>query len=178
MEPKDAGVRTMFKEMLTATLGRSLNIRSGEVFRLSPSNLGHSSCDIGPQRQKTKGSSHAHINLLDLPADANSPELSLQLGAGGWINVENKGQSPLTLKLRNTERDRFRYVYTENFAPKTAQAGVAVLEPGEMVSTKQEGDLFLAEWETQDKKVVLGIRGIIMGEESGLSVSYKLEAKP
>jgi hypothetical protein len=177
VEKTETGLKTMFKEMATATLRRSLGIRSGEIFRLSMTNLGHSSCDIGPQRQKTRGSSHAHVNLLDIPPDANSPELSLQLGAGGWVNVENKGKSPLTLKLRNTDRDRFRYVYTENFEPKTAREGVAILKPGEMVCTKQEGDLFLAEWEIQDKKVVLGIRGITMGEESGLSVSYKLEAR-
>lgn len=181
MEGVDAGLKTQLKEAATALLGRSLNIKSGETFRLSWSNLGHGSCDIGPLRERVKGSPHSHVNLLDIPADVNSPELTLQLAEGGWVNVENRGKKPLAIKLQNTDEERFRYVYTKDFKPKSAVNGVAVLEPGEMISTKQEGNSFMAEWETQDQKVVLSMRGISMtlpvGTETGLAIAYKREDK-
>lgn len=48
-----------------------------------------------------------------------------------------------------------------------------------MITTNHGGNLFKAEWEVDDKKVELRIRGVSMvlplGTEQGIAINYKLE---
>ncbi len=180
MEGIEASFKTQLKEARTAFLGKELNIQNGETFRLSWSNLGYGSCILGSKREKQKEGSSAHVNLVDIPSDPNEPRLSLQLAVGGWVNVTNEGKKPLKLSFSYTDEKHFRYVYTEDFTHKEAdKKGVAILEPGEMITTKHGGSLFKAEWEVKGKKVELRIRDVSMvlplGTEQGIAVNYKSE---
>ncbi|MBU0572586.1 hypothetical protein KKH23_04040 [Patescibacteria group bacterium] len=179
MEGVEASLKTQLKEARTALLGKELDIQNGETFRLSWSNLGYGSCIIGSRREKQKRDSSAHVNLVDIPSDPEGPKLSLQLAVDGWVNVMNKGNKSLKLSLSYPDEDHFRYVYTKDFTHKEADVkGIAVLQPGEMITTKHEGSLFKAEWEVGNKKVELGIRGVSIvlpiGTEQGIAINYKL----
>ena len=82
--------------------------------------------------------------------------------------------------LSHPEPDTFRYVYTKDFTHKEAdEKGIAVLEPGEMVTTKHEGDPLKAVWQAADKKVELTLRGVSMTNfpqnELGVAVKYELK---
>ena len=90
MEGVDASLKTQLKEAATALLGRSLNVRSGETFRLSWSNLGNAVCEIGPKRPREKRAPHAHINLVDIPELPNAPRLELMLGVNNVLALQGE----------------------------------------------------------------------------------------
>lgn len=117
MEVVEASLKTQLKEARTALLGKELDIQNGEIFRLALSNLGYGSCTIRGRREKQKGDSSAHINLVDIPSNSKEPRLSLQLAVDGWVNVTNKGKKPLKLSLSYTDEERFKYVY-QRFYPQ------------------------------------------------------------
>lgn len=179
MEAVDASFKTQLKEAATALLGRSLNVRSGETFRLSWSNLGHGACEIGPKRPKEKGTPHAHINLVDIPEQPNAPRLEILLAVNNLLTLQNNGESPLKVTAPFTDEEHFRFVYTKNFKPRMPEEGGISLEKGEMIEVSLAGHPFIAEWETPSGKVTLKGMDVEMinpiGTERGLAVSYKLE---
>jgi len=179
MEGVDASLRTQLKEAATALLGRSLNVRSGETFRLSWGNLGNAVCEIGPKRPQEKRSPHAHINLVDIPEQPNAPRLELMLAVNNLLALQNNGESPLMVTTPFPDDEHFRFVYTKNFKPRKPEEGGTVLEKGEMIEVSLAGYPFIAEWDTPSGKVTLKGRDVEMinpiGTERGLAVSYKLE---
>lgn len=179
MEGVDASLKTQLKEAATALLGRSLNVRSGETFRLSWGNLGHAACEIGPKRPREKRAPHAHINLIDIPELPNAPRLELMLGVNNVLALQNKGESPLRVTAPFIDEEHFRFVYTKNFKPRKPEEGPVLLEKGEMIEVNLAGYPFIAEWDTSLGKVTLKGRDVDMifpiGTERGLAVSYKLE---
>ena len=179
MEGVDASLRTQLKEAATALLGRSLNVRSGETFRLSWSNLGNAVCEIGSKRPQEKRAPHAHINLVDIPEQPNAPKLELMLAVNNLLALQNNGESPLRVTTPFIDEEHFRFVYTKDFKPRKAEEGGTVLEKGEMIEVNLAGYPFIAEWDTPSGKVTLKGRDVNMitlgGSERGLAVSYKLE---
>jgi hypothetical protein len=179
MEDVDAGFKTQLKEAATALLGRSLNVRSGETFRLSWNNLGYGACEIGPKRPQEKGLPHAHINLVDIPEQPKAPRLELMLAVNNLLTLQNNGESPLRVRVPFTDEEHFRFVYTRDFKPRIPEEEGISLEKGEMIEVSLAGHPFIAEWETPSGKVTLkGMDvAVIMpiGTERGLAVSYRLE---
>lgn len=174
-------VRSLVREALVR-LTRIVNVRPGETFGVGWETSGSALCEVGAKRVKSKGLNGLHVNLIDLPQDSSEPLLHVTVAEVGWVNLDNYGNRPVTVQLPSTEEGRFMFVASLsdiafNGTHKKPQNGLVELQPGEAISTRQEGSKYSARWQNGGKEAILTFRNKLnySTQQPAVDITYNLK---
>lgn len=158
------------------------NVSPGKTFRVGWETSGFATCEVGARRLKAKDLNGVHVNLKGLPSDSEEPLLYIQIAKNGWVNLDNRGRRPLTLRLPYTNETNFRFVLSMSDVPfegvhKKPENGVLQLQAGEAISTEQGGASYVASWQNGDREATLTLKNKLnySTNQPGVDVTYSLK---